>query len=285
MAHLLASPLRALPGFETAEPFLKWAGGKRQLLAAYEPYFPHQYGRYFEPFLGSAAVFFRLAPTAATLSDVVDEVVTTYVVVRDDVEGLIVNLGRHVNEREHFARVRALDPHRLPAVEGGARFIYLNRTCYNGLFRVNQRGQFNVPFGYYKNPAICDPWRLRRASEALRDVQILCADFEEAVEPAKAGDFVYLDPPYSPLSQTANFTAYSKYGFGNASQERLASVFRRLDRRGCLLMLSNSDTELVRALYDPYRMIRVKARRAINSRGDRRGPVDELLILNYGPHA
>ena len=278
-----ASSLRPLARPQRANPFLKWAGGKRQLLAAYEPYFPREYERYFEPFLGSGAVFFRLTPKAAILSDVVDEVIATYGVVRDDVEDLIDALASHVNEKQHFARVRSLDPWKLTAVERATRFIYLNRTCYNGLFRVNRSGQFNVPFGFYKNPAICDTARLRAASAALQGADLRCADFEEILDSAKAGDFVYLDPPYIPLSSTANFTAYSRQGFDEVEQKRLAAVFRRLNFRGCLLMLSNSDTEVVRRLYGGFRVVSVQARRAINSKADRRGPIPELLVMNYVP--
>ncbi|MBI3979035.1 MAG: DNA adenine methylase [Chloroflexi bacterium] len=266
---------------QAAEPFLKWAGGKRQLLDVYESRFPTSYEQYFEPFLGSGAVFFRLAPCRAILSDIVEEVVQTYLAVRDEVEKLITSLEQHVNEEAYFYRVRSLDPRSLSAVEQASRFIYLNRTCYNGLFRVNREGQFNVPFGFYKNPKICDPERLRTASVALRHATIRCGDFDAVLKDALPGDFVYLDPPYSPLSATASFTAYSKQGFGKSDQERLAAVFRRLDARGCLLMLSNSDTDMVHRLYASFRVIRVEARRAINSKGDRRGPVSELLVLNY----
>lgn len=264
-----------------AEPFLKWAGGKRQLLASYGPYFPVQQGGYFEPFLGSAAVFFHLAPQRAVLSDIVEEVAQTYSVVRDHVEELIISLRRHLNTQEYFSQVRSVIPASLSPVEQASRFIYLNRTCYNGLFRVNRLGQFNVPFGFYKSPTICDPVRLRAASVALRHATIYNADFEKVLEDAKAGDFIYLDPPYSPVSATANFTSYSRQGFDEKEQERLASVFGRLDSRGCLMMLSNSDTPTVRRLYKGYSIVEVRARRAINSKADRRGPVSELLILNY----
>lgn len=266
---------------QNAEPFLKWAGGKRQLLDVYNKYFPTTYNRYYEPFLGSGAVFFRLKPYQAVLSDIVEDIVRAYLVVRDEVENLIVSLRQHLNEKDYFYNVRSQDPSLLPPVEQASRFIYLNKTCYNGLFRVNREGQFNVPFGYYKKPNICNPDVLRAASAALRNVTIECNDFEEVLESAKPGDFIYLDPPYNPLSATASFTSYSRQGFDNRDQERLAAVFRRLDSRGCRLMLSNSDTDTVQRLYQEFLVVPVKARRAINSKGDRRGPISELLVLNY----
>ncbi|MFQ5578395.1 MAG: DNA adenine methylase, partial [Anaerolineae bacterium] len=165
--------------------------------------------------------------------------------------------------------------------------IYLNKTCYNGLYRENQKGEFNVPFGRYVNPTICDEPRLRLAADVLRDVELRAADFSEAVETAVPGDFVYFDPPYVPLSQTSSFTSYDRAGFGHADQVRLAEVVRRLTERGVRVMLSNSSAPLVYALYDKpgYRLIEIRARRNINSKADRRGPVKELLILNYAPEA
>ena len=264
-----------------AEPFLKWAGGKRQLLNVYGRYFPTRYERYFEPFLGSGGVFFELRPAHAVLSDIVEELTQTYLVVRDNVESLITSLKQHSNTEQYFYRIRSLDPRSLSPVEQASRFVYLNRTCYNGLFRVNRGGQFNVPFGRYKNPRICDPDGLRAVSLALQDAVIQPGDFEEVLAAANPGDFIYLDPPYNPLSTTSSFTAYSRRGFDGQDQERLAEVCRRLDRRGCLVMLSNSDTSMVQRLYAGLRVIRVDARRAINSRADGRGPISELLVLNY----
>ena len=271
---------------EGARPFLKWAGGKRRLLAQYAEHFPlpSNIGRYYEPFIGSAAVFFYLQPADAWLADVNRNLVEVYQVVQQNVEALIQCLKKHVNERDYYYRVRNQDPAQLNAAQRAARLIFLNRTCYNGLYRENQKGQFNVPFGRYDNPTICDEGRLRLASRALRGVELTVGDFEDVVDPAGTGDFVYFDPPYVPLSDTSSFTAYNRYGFDLGDQRRLAEVIGRLTRRGCRVMLSNSSAPLVYELYDrpEYRLVPIQARRSINSKAQGRGPVKELLILNYG---
>jgi len=270
-----------------AVPFLKWAGGKRRLLKQYAPYFPSRSSieRYYEPFIGSAAVFFRLQPDSACLADVNSQLVEVYRVVQRDVDGLIQSLKVHRNERAYYYEVRAQDPGQLSPIERAGRLIFLNRTCYNGLYRENKKGKFNVPFGRYANPTICDEGRLHRASQALQGVDLVDADFEEVVSTAGAGDFVYFDPPYAPLSATSNFTSYNRYGFGLADQRRLASVIEQLTGRGCRVMLSNSSAPLVTELYDrpEYRLVPIMARRNINSKAEGRGPVKELLILNYDP--
>ena len=266
-----------------ARPFVKWAGGKGQLLVQMAPFFPpyHAYRRYFEPFLGGGAVFFHLQPSIAFLSDTNEELINAFRIVRDHVEELIQSLRKHRNEAGYYYQVRAQDPKTLSPVERASRFIFLNKTCYNGLYRVNRKGRFNVPFGRYKNPKILDEENLRSASIALRSAHLEVKDFEEALTIAERGDFIYLDPPYHPLSATSSFTSYTSSGFGEDQQRRLASVYRDLDQRGALLMLSNSDTPLIRELYHDFRIIELQANRAINSRGDRRGPVTELLTLNY----
>lgn len=270
-----------------AAPFLKWAGGKSRLLTQYSPYFPlrDQIRRYFEPFIGSAAVFFHLQPANARLSDVNEKLVEVYQVVQQDVEGLIEVLEKHKNERDYFYHVRGQDPGKLRPVERAARLIYLNRTCYNGLYRENRKGEFNVPFGRYKNPTICDKSRLRKASRGLRGVELQVADFARCVAPASVGDFVYFDPPYVPLSSTSNFTSYNRFGFGAEDQRRLAETVHQLTSKGCNVMLSNSDTPLVHKLYGQrgYRFTPIQARRNINSKAERRGAIRELLIINYDP--
>jgi DNA adenine methylase len=272
------------PSIELAKPFLKWAGGKSRLLQQYQPYLPDkaQIGRYFEPFLGSAALFFHLQPHAAYLADVNENLVEIYEVVQRNVEELIQVLGIYQNNEMEYYRVRSQNRDELNKVERAARLIYLNRTCYNGLYRENKKGEFNVPFGRYKNPKICNTTRLRKASQALQEVAFQVADFEVAVEPAGSGDFVYFDPPYVPLNATSSFTSYNRYGFGAADQRRLAATFQRLTSRGCGVMLSNSSAPLVYELYGGkgYRVIEIEARRSINSNGDGRGPVTELLILS-----
>jgi DNA adenine methylase len=262
-------------------PFLKWAGGKGQLLEQYDPLFPKRFRRYHEPFVGGGAVFFHLRPARAALSDDNVELIDCFQAVRGDVRGVIDALSKHVYERDHFHAVRALDPATLPPAERAARTIYLNRTCFNGLYRVNARGKFNVPFGRYTNPRLVDAPNLRACARALRRVRLDCSSFTGVLARVRRGDFVYLDPPYNPTSKTASFTGYSAGGFGPDKQRELARVYAELDRRGILVMLSNSDTPLVRELYGGLRIVEVRAVRAINSKGTRRGAVTELVILNY----
>jgi len=262
-------------------PLLKWAGGKAQLLSTFHKYFPKSFNRYFEPFLGGGAVFFHLMPERATLSDLNQELINCYQVVRDDVDRLIELLKRHTNDKAHYYRVRAWNSHQLTPVEQAARLIFLNKTCFNGLYRVNSLGQFNVPFGRYKNPKICDEQNLRAVSRALSSVDLKSSRFEDVLRQARRGDFVYLDPPYQPISPTSNFTGYTKDAFDFADQERLCKTAQALNRRGCLLMLSNSDNEFIRELYEDFNIVTVQANRAINCRADRRGRISELLIMNY----
>jgi DNA adenine methylase len=274
-------------------PFVKWAGGKSQLLSQFEPYFPAEFGRYIEPFVGGGAVFFhlynrgRLAGKPVFLIDRLEELINCYRVIQSQVEALIAELQRHEphkRQADYYYEVRGWD--RAPDyrqrgdVERAARLIFLNHTCYNGLYRVNRRGWFNVPFGRYRNPTICDAYNLRAVSQAWQGVTLLVDDFGRCLEFAKANDLVYLDPPYHPLSETAHFTGYTLADFGVEDQRRLADLFRELDKRGCRIMLSNSCTDLVRELYAGYEQVQVQAVRAINCRGDRRGAIPELLVMN-----
>lgn len=264
-----------------AKPFLKWAGGKTQLLKTFIEFFPDSFNRYFEPFVGSGAVFFHLRPEQAQLSDCSAELINCYSVVRDDVSTLIRLLSQHKYEEEYFYNVRALNTENLSPAERAARFIFLNKTCFNGLYRVNSRGQFNVPFGRYKNPLICNQDNLLAVSRALKKVSLRCDGFEKTISQAKRGDFVYLDPPYQPLSPTANFTSYTKDAFSLADQKRLAESVKLLAKRGCKFMLSNSDCPEIRQLYADFHIETIQAVRAINCKSDRRGTITELLILNY----
>ncbi|MEW6275387.1 MAG: DNA adenine methylase [Bacillota bacterium] len=264
------------------KPPVKWAGGKSQLISQFEPFFPRQKPPlYVEPFVGGGAVFFHLLPERAVLIDNNPELINFYLVVRDSLEPLLADLRRHRNTAGHYYRVRAMDPEQMDPVSRASRFLYLNKTAYNGLYRVNRRGRHNVPFGRYKNPRIVDEENLRLVSGTLRQARIVLGDFSRALEYAKTGSFVYFDPPYHPLSPTANFTSYTSGAFGEEDQRRLAEVFRRLDGQGCLVMLSNSDTPFIRELYAGYDVQVVYARRAINCRADARGPVTELVIRNY----
>lgn len=270
---------------DDAGPFLKWAGGKGGLIRQYSAHFPprERFGRYYEPFLGSAAVFFYLQPTNACLADVNEKLVELYRVVQNNVEALIEALKVHRNEKDYYYRIRAQEPTRLTSIQRAARLIFLNKTCFNGLYRENRKGQFNVPFGRYENPTICDAERLRASSRALQGVELRVADFEEVVADASPGDLIYFDPPYAPLSTTSNFTSYNKHGFGFDDQKRLAETFQQLTARGCLVMLSNSSAPVIYELYGGlgYNLIEIAARRSINSRADGRGAIKELLITNF----
>jgi DNA adenine methylase len=260
---------------------VKWAGGKGQLVGQFRELFPASFERYYEPFVGGGAVFLALRPARATLADLNAELIDCWKAVRDDPEGLMAALDRHPYERSHFYHVRDLDPGSLDPVERAARFIYLNKSCYNGLYRVNRQGRFNVPFGRYaRRPAYYERENLLAISRLLRRVKLLRAPFEEAVAGAKSGDFVYFDPPYDPLSKTANFTSYTEGSFTRDDQRRLADLARELDRRGVMFAVSNSDTPEVRRLYRGFRVHVVLAPRNINCKANGRGRVQELLIVN-----
>jgi DNA adenine methylase len=271
-----------------AAPFVKWAGGKTQLLPALDVHVP-QFGRYFEPFLGGGAFFFSLASRldfTAHLSDANEELVNAYNSVKDNVEGLIALLEKHEKNyhkapKEYYYRLRAARPD--DHLEAASRFIALNKTCYNGLYRVNRSGAFNVPMGKYRNPAICDKEQLRNASAALKhsDARIIAGGYRRALSKAREGDFVYLDPPFQPLSATAHFVDYTKNGFGERDQVELAQVYRDLDKKGCKVLLSNSDTPLTRKLYSGFDLKKVRVLRAINCRGSGRTGYREILVSNY----
>jgi len=270
-------------------PFLKWVGGKRQLLPdiiARIDALP-SFGRYHEPFLGGGALFFelarlnRLGKKKAYLADNNVNLIEAYQGVRDDVESVIALLHDHKTHHSeaYYYGVREHTPDTVTA--RAARIIYLNKTCYNGLYRENSSGKFNVPFGRYKNPRICDPEALRAASAALRKAKLFAKPFDHVLKTAEAGDLVYFDPPYVPLSATSSFTDYAKGGFGPSQQERLARAFRDLDAMGAKVVLSNSMIEIVRELYAGYRVDEVYAGRAVNSKADRRGKIPEALITNF----
>jgi DNA adenine methylase len=267
------------------KPFVKWAGGKRQLIGRLAELYPAEFGRFHEPFVGGGAVFFDLAVRAgslagrAVLSDTNRELIDCYRAIQTSVEALIDALGRHVYERDYYYEQRARDPATLDLIERAARMIYLNRTGFNGLYRVNSKGEFNVPFGRHKNPRICNAENLRACAAALRDVELHAGGFEEVEERAAPGDFVYFDPPYIPLSETANFTKYQRHGFGMENQERLAEVFDVLAGRGVRVMLSNSDVPWMHDRYRDHQIHVLAARRAVNSNGARRGPVGEVVVV------
>lgn len=269
-------------------PVVKWVGGKRQLLDELTLLFPKRVSSYCEPFLGGGAVLFRLQPNIAYVNDINSELIQMYEVIRDHVDELILALGEHPNEEGHFYRVRDWDRDkaqyaRLTKVQRAARIIYLNKTCYNGLFRVNSAGEFNTPFGHYKNPNIINAPTLKAVSAYFQKAQLTFSsvDYAEVLDKVEKGTFVYLDPPYDPVSDTANFTGYAKGGFGRPEQLRLRECCDELNRRGIKFMLSNSATDFIREQYAAYNITIVKAKRAINSNAAKRGQVDEVVIRNY----
>ncbi|CAD5927771.1 DNA adenine methylase [Planktothrix agardhii] len=277
------------------KPFLKWAGGKRQLLPEILRYLPKNIGKttYFEPFLGGGALLFELQPKQAIVNDSNRELINCYRVIKDNVEELIEVLKVHKakNSKEYFDYLRERDRlkqyNKFSDIQKAARIIYLNKTCYNGLFRVNSKGQFNVPFGSYKNPNILDEAVLRGVNDYLnqKSVTFLNRDFAEAVKDAKKGDFVYFDPPYDPVSNTASFTGYDINGFNQNEQRRLKQVVDELTEKGCNVMLSNSATDFILDLYKDhkYTIETVSATRSINSNALKRGKINEVLVLNYVP--
>ena len=267
----------------SATPIVKWAGGKTRLLDELVARTPSGYRRYFEPFLGGGALYFRLAPRHAVLSDCNADLINTYRCVAFHVEAVEKRLARHraahCETYYYDVRERWNTPGGLEAdVDRAAAFIYLNKTCYNGLWRVNSRGKFNVPVGRYDDPPILDAAGLRAASRTLQDAVLDTRHYVDAAADARAGDFVYFDPPYHPISDTANFTSYTAGSFGPDDQRELAEVARRLVRRGCKVLLSNSDTQFVRGLYEGFTIDTVDCARAINSKASARGPQRELLI-------
>ncbi len=278
---------------EKPKPFVKWVGGKRQLLKQFlllNLYPPENFdpsaGRYFEPFVGGGAVFFDLLPQKAFLSDLNRELVVTYNVIKNGVDELIIDLKKHELNKEYFLNIRSKNPTELSDLDVASRFIYLNRTCFNGMYRVNKRGGFNVPFGKYSNPLICDETNLKKVSASLKNVEILNQDYKEVLKRAKKGDFIYFDPPYYPVSRTSSFTSYTNEAFLEKEQLELRDTFVKLHKLGCFVMLSNSDTEFINKIYSEVgikeiKINKVQAGRAINSDASKRGKISEVLVTNY----
>lgn len=273
-----------------AKPFLKWAGGKRGLIGQLFSKFPTDFNNYHEPFLGGGAVFFELYSRGmlegkkAYLADINLELINTYQIVRNNPEKLITELVHYKNnhDKELYYKTRALDRldnfKTLSKLERAARFIYLNKTCFNGLYRVNSQGYFNTPIGSYKNPNIADKEVILNASEALQNAIISNQTFNKTLNDANQGDFVYLDPPYYPLTETASFTAYDKNAFLGEKQEQLFDVFKKLHQKKCAVIKSNSDTDFIKDLYQGYVIDFVQANRFINSKGNGRSKINEVLI-------
>lgn len=267
------------------KPFVKWVGGKSQLLSELTTRIPDRFSRYFEPFLGGGALFFCLQPQQSILIDINEELTNTYKVVKEKVEELIIDLKQHIHEKNYYYQIRNIDrdlEYKLWSdVQRASRLIYLNKTCFNGLYRVNSKGQFNTPIGSYKNPKIIDESNLRACSQVLQTAEIFTGSFFEIEEKITSSDFVYFDPPYAPLNATSNFTGYSQDKFDLSMQSNLRNLCDRLNAKGVRFMVSNSNAPLILELYSDYKIEFVYATRAINSKGNKRGKIPEVIITNY----
>ena len=269
-------------------PVVKWVGGKRQLLDQIVPLLPKKITSYCEPFFGGGAVLFAIQPHKAIINDLNIDLITVYEVIKNHVDDLIISLLKHENTQYYFYKIRDIDRDKevyqnMSDIEKASRLIYLNKTCYNGLFRVNQAGEFNSPFGHYKNPNIVNEPVLRAVSKYFNhnEITFLSEDFSTTLDRLKKGTFVYLDPPYDPVSDTASFTGYNKGGFDKNEQIRLKNCCDHLTNKGIKFMLSNSATDFIKELYKDYEISIVKAKRAINVDANKRGEIDEVIIRNY----
>lgn len=267
--------------------FVKWAGGKTQLLGQFRYLFPKKINRYIEPFLGSGAVFFYIkkhySPKEVILSDINKELINCFRIVRDKPNELIKSLEKHKSRhnKEYYYQMRNKEPKKMSKLERASRLIYLNKTCFNGLYRVNSKGKFNVPIGSYKNPSIVMEKNIREANKLLQGTVLKTITFDKILSLAKSNDFIYFDPPYLPISKTASFTNYTRGSFPENEQKKLADVFEKLNKKGCLLMLSNSYHPLIKKLYSKYRIETVKAGRVICCDPTKRGKIKEIVVLNY----
>lgn len=270
-----------------AQPFSRWCGGKRQLLDRLVPMVPPRYSTYHEPFVGGGALFFELSPAKSFLADANVDLMHAYKQIRDNVEGLIRLLDDFPITEKNFYEVRAQSTENMSEVQRAARLIFLTKTCFNGVYRVNAAGGFNSPWGRWdaqrpnRLPPVCEPEKLRACSSALQRTVLFTGDFEEALLSAKEGAFIYLDPPYLPLTRTANFTGYTPGKFGEGDLLRLAVCCQRLSSRGARFMMSNADMPVVRKLFKQFRIDSVQARRALNCKKEKRGNVGEIVVRNY----
>lgn len=265
----------------TIGPILKWAGGKTQLLPEILPRIPENYNRYIEPFVGGGALFFQLQYENSVIADSNPELINLYEQIAEHCEEVLILLKKYENNEEMYYQVRAVDWTTISKAEAAARMLYLNHTCFNGLYRLNKKGQFNTPFGKYKNPTICNEEKLRTASELLKKAIIVCGDFGDVlVKYAEKDDFIFLDPPYIPISDNADFKRYTKEQFYEEDQKNLADIVHKLVSKGCKIMLTNSNHPLVRELYGDYKIEVIQTKRNINSRGDKRKGED-VIVTTY----
>lgn len=269
-----------------ADPILKWAGGKRQLLPDILPLFPKNYRdlTYHEPFVGSGAVFFAVEPKSGTINDINQHLINFFKIVRNKPQELINKALEYEYEKETYYALRdRFNEEPISDLERAALFLYFNKTGFNGLWRVNSKGKFNVPIGRYKNPTIVPEDKIRESSKLLGNTEILCTDFTYIIKAAKKGDLCYFDPPYEPVSETAYFTSYTAKGFDMNEQERLSDTCKKLDEKGVYFVLSNSHVKQIVDLYEDnlnFDLKVVQARRSINSKADKRGPINEVLVTN-----
>lgn len=266
---------------DVAGPILKWAGGKTQMLGDIIPRMPEEYGKYIEPFIGGGALFFKLKKEKSIISDSNPELINMYREVADHCDQVIEILKEYKNEEKMFYAVRAKDWFKCDKTEAAARMLYLNRTCFNGLYRLNKKGKFNTPYGRYKNPQTCNEQKLKAASELLKRTHIVCGDYLKVLnEYAEENDFVFLDPPYVPISENSDFKRYTKEQFYESDQRNLANEVDRLVNRGCKVMLTNSNHPLVHELYGKYKIEIIQTKRNINSRGNgRKG--EDVIVTTY----
>jgi DNA adenine methylase len=268
-------------------PFLKWVGGKRQIIDTIKLYLPQKFTTYYEPFIGGGALLFHLQPNKAFINDFNEELINVYQTIKTHPNELIKDLKKHINTPEYFYKIRSADRStsfsKLSAIQKASRIIYLNKTCFNGLYRVNSLGYFNTPYGKYKNPNIVNEATIQAVSRYFNNnkIEITCGDYEVMLKKIPANSFVYLDPPYQPVSASSSFTGYVKGGWHGNDQERLKSICDRLNTKGVKFLLSNSGANFIKDLYKDYEIISIKANRSINAVGSKRGAVEELLIRNY----
>lgn len=279
--------------FTKYQPFVKWVGGKRGLLSQILPLIPKEFNNYFEPFVGGGALFFELYSLGLLkdkkvyLFDINAELINAYNVVKNSPLELIKNLRelKEKHSKEFYYEMRAWDRDekfsQRSEIERASRFIYLNKTCFNGLYRVNSKGYHNVPIGHYKNPNICDELVIYNASEALQKTTILNASYKDIILHVKKNDFVYFDPPYYPLTPTSSFTSYSEFNFLDKEQIELFEVFKKLNKKDVFVVHSNSDTDFIKNLYDEFHIEEIQANRFINSKSNGRGKISEVLVNNF----